>query len=180
MPDEQKDESQLADEMLRLMAQEAGGEESLKPSNDVEAAMLQMLQEAGPSGGAAAEDPSQKALDGMMEAGGQSALPDMGAALPPPPMSAPSPAFGSALGIPPENVSRLLDVRLTVSIELGRVQIPIRDIIGWTEGSLVEIEKVAGEPVDVLVNEKLFARGEVVVIAENFGVRITQMVRATN
>jgi len=183
MPDEQKDEGQLADDMLRLMAQEAGGEEALKPSDDVEAAMLQMLQEAGQAGGAgaAAGDFSQQAVDGMLEAAGGSALSDMGAALPPPPpMSASSSAFSSALGIPPENVSRLLDVRLTVSIELGRVQVPIRDIIGWTEGSLVEIEKVAGEPVDVLVNEKLFAHGEVVVIAENFGVRITQMLNIAN
>lgn len=159
MPDEQKDESQLEAEMLRLMAQE--GETSLTPSNDVEAAMLQMLQAEQTSGAGAATG---------LEAG----MPDSG---PPPSMSAPSPAFGPALDIPSENVHRLLNVRLTVSIELGRVQIPIRNIISWTEGSLVELDKIAGEPVDVLVNEKLFARGEVVVIAENFGVRITQMLR---
>ncbi|OGG55612.1 MAG: flagellar motor switch protein FliN [Candidatus Handelsmanbacteria bacterium RIFCSPLOWO2_12_FULL_64_10] len=167
MPDEQKDESQLEAEMLRLMAQQEG-ETPPTPSNDVEAAMLQMLQgteQAGDAGATAGD--SQKDLDSMLGAGiaGTAA----------PALSAPPPAFGPALDIPTENVNRLLNVRLTVSIELGRVQIPIRDIIGWTEGSLVELDKIAGEPVDVLVNGKLFARGEVVVIAENFGVRITQM-----
>jgi flagellar motor switch protein FliN/FliY len=164
MPDEQKDESQLEAEMLRLMAQEGG--ESPTPSNDVEAAMLQMLQERTGAG----TDAPPKDLGSMLEAG-------MGESAPPPSMGAPSPAYGPALDIPSENVQRLLNVRLTTSIELGRVQIPIREIIGWTEGSLVELDKIAGEPVDVLINGKLFARGEVVVIAENFGVRITQMVR---
>ena len=166
MPDEQKDESQLEAEMLRLMAQE--GEGSLTPSNDVEAAMLQMLQ-AEQTGDTATGD-APKDLNSMLEGG-------MRDSAPPPSMSAPSPAFGPALDIPSENIQRLLNVRLLASIELGRVQIPIRDIIGWTEGSLVELDKVAGEPVDVLINGKPFARGEVVVIAENFGVRITQMIR---
>ena len=165
MPDEQKDESQLEAEMLRLMAQD--GEESLTPSDDVEAAMLEMLQAEQPGAGTATDDAPPKDLNRMLEAG-------MRDSAPPP---SPSPAFGPVLDIPSENVQRLLNVRLTASIELGRVQIPIREIIGWTEGSLVELDKNAGEPVDVLINGKLFARGEVVVIAENFGVRITQMLR---
>lgn len=161
MPDEQKDESQLEAEMLRLIAQE--GEAPLTPSSDVEAAMLQMLQGQAGDAGTATGD-TQKGLEGMLEAGVRDSSPSIS-----------PPAFGPVLDIPTENVNRLLNVRLKVSIELGRVQTPIRDIIGWTEGSLVELDKIAGEPVDVLVNEKLFARGEVVVIAENFGVRITQM-----
>lgn len=166
MPDEKKDENQLEAEMLRLMAQ--AGETAETPSSDVEAAMLQMLQSAEQAGDAGATaGGSQKDLESMLGAG------IAGTASPP--IGAPPPAFGPALDIPPENVNRLLNVRLTVSIELGRVQIPIKDIIAWTEGSLVELDKIAGEAVDVLVNEKLFARGEVVVIAENFGVRITQM-----
>lgn len=69
----------------------------------------------------------------------------------------------------------LMDIPLEISVELGRVKMPIRDVVELGAGSIVEIEKVAGEPVDVLVNGRLVARGEVVVIEDNFGVRITEI-----
>lgn len=69
----------------------------------------------------------------------------------------------------------LLDIPLEVSVELGRVRMVVKDVIELGSGSIVEIDKAAGEPVDVLVNGRLVARGEVVVIEDNFGVRITEI-----
>jgi flagellar motor switch protein FliN/FliY len=74
------------------------------------------------------------------------------------------------------NIELLLDVSLPVAIELGRTHMSIRDILELGSGSIVELDKLAGEPVDILVNNKPLAKGEVVVIDENFGVRITSLV----
>jgi len=76
----------------------------------------------------------------------------------------------------PHNINMLLDVTMPVAIELGRTTMPIQDILNLGPGSVVELNKLAGEPVDLLVNEKLIARGEVVVVDENFGIRITSMI----
>ncbi|WYP24954.1 flagellar motor switch phosphatase FliY [Alkalihalobacillus sp. FSL W8-0930] len=74
------------------------------------------------------------------------------------------------------NLDMLLDIPLNVKVELGRTTKSIRDILEFTQGSIIELDKLAGEPVDILVNEKLIAKGEVVVIDENFGVRVTDIV----
>lgn len=74
-----------------------------------------------------------------------------------------------------QNIDLLMDVNLPVSIELGRTKMTIEDILALGPGSVVELNKLAGEPVDLMVNYKVVARGEVVVIDENFGVRITQL-----
>lgn len=73
------------------------------------------------------------------------------------------------------NIDLLMDVNLPISIELGRTRMSISDILALGPGSVVELNKLAGEPVDLLVNQKVVAKGEVVVIDENFGVRITQL-----
>ncbi|UCE25061.1 MAG: flagellar motor switch protein FliN [Candidatus Zixiibacteriota bacterium] len=73
------------------------------------------------------------------------------------------------------NIELLMDVTLPISIELGRTRMSISDILSLGPGSVVELNKLAGEPVDLLVNQKVVAKGEVVVIDENFGVRITQL-----
>ncbi len=73
------------------------------------------------------------------------------------------------------DISLLLDVPLQVTVELGRTQLKIRNVLELAPGSIVELDKLAGEPVDVLVNGKQIARGEVVVIDEEFGVRITDV-----
>ncbi|MBR7552898.1 flagellar motor switch phosphatase FliY [Allobacillus sp. GCM10007491] len=73
------------------------------------------------------------------------------------------------------NLDLLMDIPLNVSVELGRTRKPIRDILDLSTGSIVELDKLAGEPVDILVNSKLIAKGEVVVIEENFGVRVTDI-----
>jgi len=75
----------------------------------------------------------------------------------------------------PRNIDLLMDVDLPVSIELGRTKMPISDILALGPGSVVELNKLAGEPADLLINYKVVARGEVVVIDENFGLRITQL-----
>ena len=74
------------------------------------------------------------------------------------------------------NISLLLDVPMTLTVELGRTKYLVKDILGLGEGSIIELDKLAGEPVDLLVNNKLIAKGEVVVIDENFGVRVTDIV----
>jgi flagellar motor switch protein FliN/FliY len=71
------------------------------------------------------------------------------------------------------NIDLIMDVPLQVTVELGRTKKLIREILEFNPGSVVELDKLAGEPVDILVNGKLIAKGEVVVIDENFGVRIT-------
>jgi flagellar motor switch protein FliN/FliY len=74
-----------------------------------------------------------------------------------------------------ERLELLLDIPLEITVELGRVNMEVRDVLALTAGSIVEISKAAGEPVDVLVNGRPVARGEVVVIEDNFGVRITEI-----
>jgi len=73
-------------------------------------------------------------------------------------------------------IELLMDVALEVSVELGRSHMPIGDILALRTGSVIELDKLAGEPVDVSVNGTLIARGEVVVVDEKFGVRITEVV----
>jgi len=74
------------------------------------------------------------------------------------------------------NLEFLMDVSLQVAVELGRTQMTIRDVLSLTPGSVIELSKVAGEPVDILVNGKVMARGEVVVIDDMFGVRVTDII----
>ena len=74
------------------------------------------------------------------------------------------------------NIGLILDVPLQVTVELGRTRKTIKEILELTNGSIIELDKLAGEPVDIMVNGKFLAKGEVVVIDENFGVRITDIV----
>lgn len=86
--------------------------------------------------------------------------------------------FGASQLSPAEdtNLNLLLDIPLKVTVELGRTHKVIKDILELSQGSIIELDKLAGEPVDILVNNKLIAKGEVVVIDENFGVRVTDIV----
>ena len=70
----------------------------------------------------------------------------------------------------------ILDIPLTVTVELGRSKMLINDLLQLGQGSVIELTKLAGEPLEVLVNQKLVARGEVVVVNEKFGVRLTDIV----
>ncbi len=76
----------------------------------------------------------------------------------------------------PRRLDLLLDVPLDVTVELGRCRMTIQDLLGLEPGSVIELEKLAGDPLDILVNDRLVARGEAVVVNDKFGVRITDIV----
>ena len=80
-------------------------------------------------------------------------------------------------GIAPENIDLIMDVPLEVTVELGRTSKSIKDILDFAPGTIIELDKLAGEPVDVLVNGKFVAKGEVVVIEESFGIRVTEIIK---
>ena len=76
-----------------------------------------------------------------------------------------------------ENIGLIMDVPLEVTVELGRTKKSISEILDFTPGTIIELDKIAGEPIDVLVNGKFVAKGEVVVIEESFGVRVTEIIK---
>ena len=77
----------------------------------------------------------------------------------------------------PENIGLIMDVPLEVTVELGRTQKSISDILDFAPGTIIELDKIAGEPIDILVNGKFVAKGEVVVVEESFGVRVTEIIK---
>lgn len=115
--------------------------------------MLKMMKEEG---------------DGDGDGGGSM---DIGGA-----MGGMAPAAGAPGGGIPPNIARLMDVNLSVTVELGRTKQTLEHVLNLGEQSLVELDKQVGDPIDILVNGKIFARGEVVTVSENFGVRITELV----
>ena len=169
-----------ADEMMRMMAEEAGEGETTEAGDeaapaegdDFEEQMLKAMQDEMASGD---ETPAEGESDTESEM--MQAMASETGATP----EAASAAIQHLGGLPegvsvsPGNIGRVLDVKLSVSIELGTTSADISTLLHWTEGSLIELDKVSGEPVDVIVNNKPYARGEVVVIAENFGVRLTEI-----
>ena len=185
MPDEanrgDKSEDELEAEMLRMMQQEASpsseatpASESESESDNPEDEMMRMMQQAmaevqtdtpaSGSGGASNDMLEMEMLKAMQ--GDDAGAPAASF----PSFSAPVDTEGVASGL-----SRILDVNVKITVELGANQTPIKDILQWGEGTLVELERMDREPVDVLVNNKLFARGEVVVVGETFGVKITEL-----
>jgi flagellar motor switch protein FliN/FliY len=131
------------------MSEQAAGQMGGMDMNDLGAALAGAAADAGAAGGAAAGDPM----------GGQGA----GGA---PRASAP----------PVQSLDFILDIPLRVTVELGRAKMAIREILQLAQGSVVELSKFAGEPLEVLVNDKLVARGEVVVVNEKFGIRLTDII----
>lgn len=94
----------------------------------------------------------------------------------PPPVAEFVESKGGASLAPPKELDFILDIPIKVTAQLGRTKMLIKDLLQVGPGSVVELDRLAGEPVDVLVNDKLVAKGEVVVINENFGVRLTEIV----
>lgn len=165
-------------------------------------ALLADISLDGPSGGGAAPAPQAQAAPAEDPLAGLDM--DMGASAPAPapaddgmdalfsggsPAPAPEPApepvahhpstAGTqfhAADVPQGNIEVLLDVPLEVVVELGRTEMQIKDVLNLAQGSVVELDRMAGEPINILVNGKLVARGEVVVIDENFGIRITNII----
>ena len=87
--------------------------------------------------------------------------------------------FNNNMGVMPaqENIGLIRDVPLDVTVELGRTQKSISEILDFAPGTIIELDRIAGEPIDVLVNGKFVARGEVVVIEESFGIRVTEIIK---
>lgn len=81
------------------------------------------------------------------------------------------------VGYGPENIDLIMDVPLEVTVELGRTSKSIKEILDFTPGTIIELNRIAGEPIDVLVNGKYVAKGEVVIIEESYGIRITDIVK---
>ncbi|EIC22145.1 flagellar motor switch protein FliN [Thiorhodovibrio frisius] len=79
-------------------------------------------------------------------------------------------------GVDSVNLDMVLDVPVTISMEIGRTKIPIRNLLQLNQGSVVELDRLAGEPLNVLVNNTLIAHGEVVVVNEKFGIRLTDVI----
>ncbi len=137
-----------------------------------------------PAGGREFQAPPDAAVLGLTVAAGavtsSACLVLPRAALPPPPAA----PMEASLPLLPESgprrngngIEMLLDISLPVTVELGRARMLIRDILHLAPGSILELDKLAGEPVDIVINDKSIARGEVVVIDENFGVRLTSIV----
>ncbi len=85
--------------------------------------------------------------------------------------------FAPAAGVPAVNdINMILDIPVQLTVELGRTRIPIKNILQLAQGSVVELDAMAGEPMDVLVNGFLIAQGEVVVVNDKFGIRLTDIV----
>lgn len=83
---------------------------------------------------------------------------------------------GGESGPSKPNIDLIRDIQVTLTVELGRTDMVIEEVTGLTPGKVVELDKLAGEPLDILINGKLLAKGEVVVVDENFGIRITSII----
>lgn len=88
------------------------------------------------------------------------------------------PVTNTAVAEQPKNIDFILDIPMKVSIYVGSTKMAIRDLLQLTQGSVIELDKLAGEPMEVMVNNKLVAKGEVVVVNEKFGIRLTDVVSA--
>lgn len=86
------------------------------------------------------------------------------------------PAFSRGTEVPVNDINMVLDIPVQLSVELGRTKVPIKYILQLAQGSVVELDALAGEPMDVLVNGYLIAQGEVVVVNDKFGIRLTDVV----
>jgi len=93
--------------------------------------------------------------------------------------TASSSAISDSVGSQDSNLDRILDIPLVLSAQLGNTRMLIKDLLQLGPGSIVELDKLAGEPLEVLVNERLVARGEVVMVNEKFGIRLTDVISPT-
>lgn len=155
MADDNKDDRELSeDEKLaaewEAAMEEAGGdgEDGADPTDEWAAAMAEA-------------DGAETADDGVRTA----PMEDFGH----------QPVTGSPSGTEPD-LDVILDIPVTISMEVGNTQIPIRNLLQLNQGSVIELDRLAGEPLDVLVNGTLIAHGEVVMVNEKFGIRLTDVI----
>jgi flagellar motor switch protein FliN/FliY len=113
----------------------------------------------------------------VVSAGTQASIHPSAPSAPVAPASFPSLDGGSAAPAP-KNIDFILDIPMQVTVQVGSTKMVIRELLQLGQGSVIELEKLAGEPMEVLVNNKLVARGEVVVVNDKFGVRLTDVISA--
>ncbi len=159
-------EEQPAEEQPQAEAQEGGGDEDL----DWEAAFKEAAEGGDPAAakqlqeGTATPEPEEEAVAPEIDAA-EPNFSDFG-----------KEAHGAAEGAAKPDLDFILDIPLQVSVELGRAKLQIRDLLQLGRGSVVELNKMAGEPAEIYVNNKLMAKGEIVVVNEKFGVRLTEII----
>lgn len=148
-----------------------------QPQPDMQAGMMNGMQMGMPMmGGMQMGMPMMNNMQmGMPMMGGMQAAPQMNMNIQPAQFQNFSNNMGSVPG--DENIALIRDVPLEVTVELGRTKKSIAEILDFAPGTIIELDKIAGEPIDVLVNGKFVAKGEVVVIEENFGIRVTEIVK---
>ncbi|MDY2922216.1 MAG: flagellar motor switch phosphatase FliY [Eubacterium sp.] len=163
-------ENKVAEDMAQSTAQPAPQQAVAEP--------VQPQSQPAPQPAPAAQQPAMN--NGMAVAPAQQ---PMYAAMPAPDVNIQPAQFQSfsqapdLSGIAPENIDLIMDVPLEVTVELGRTSKSIKEILDFSPGTIIELDKLAGEPVDVLVNGKFVAKGEVVVIEESFGIRVTEIIK---
>jgi flagellar motor switch protein FliN len=167
------EENDVEADMMRMMQEELSGDDAEGGESEDDAALADMAAAlgGGDEGGNIDEMLEQEMLKAMQSDTGEATDAGLGAL----------PAFGGGGGgdastAPPEGIERLADVDVNVTVELGGVSLEVKDIMQWTRDSIVELEAQESDLVDILVNGKLFAKGEVVVVADTFGVRIVELV----
>ena len=149
--DDKKDEQELSEDEKLAAEWEAAMEES-GDEGEREDEWAAAMAEAGETG--EAEDDVQAAPMEEFETGSE---PSMG-------------------GGPAPDIDVILDIPVTISMEVGNTQIPIRNLLQLNQGSVIELDRLAGEPLDVLGNGTLIAHGEVVMVNEKFGIRLTDVI----
>ncbi len=166
----------VAKEMVEsLMNSGSGAEEPPAPGPDPAAAPPPAPTPTPPPAAAPAPAPAMQAAPPPMPQGyAMAPQPAMASNVPVAPAMF-TPLSTQPVQVNDANIGLILDVPLQVTVELGRTRKTIKDVLELTNGSIVELDKLAGEPVDIQVNGKFLAKGEVVVIDENFGVRITEI-----
>lgn len=128
-----------------------------------------------PGDGAAADDPFAgwaEALEEQKSADARTIDAEQGGPL----SGEPARAFAGGGDAPAQDINMVLDIPVQLSVELGRTKVPIKYILQLAQGSVVELDALAGEPMDVLVNGYLIAQGEVVVVNDKFGIRLTDII----
>jgi flagellar motor switch protein FliN/FliY len=128
------------------------------------------------SGDSCEEDRDDEWAAAMEEAGEKPAAEDKKKQVKAAPMEEFEEAVGEMVGDgPAPDLDVILDIPVTISMEVGNTQIPIRNLLQLNQGSVIELDRLAGEPLDVLVNGTLIAHGEVVMVNEKFGIRLTDV-----
>jgi len=142
-------------------------EDTPQADQDVADEWAAALDEQGPAESEAEEDPWAAALEEQADGESEAAPAD------------PAPVAQLADDSTPKSdidLDMVLDIPVTISMEIGRTKINIRNLLQLSQGSVVELDRLAGEPMDVLVNETLIAHGEVVVVNDKFGIRLTDVI----